>query len=42
MNPALRVPGPIGQRALLITTLAVPLTGWPLHALTLHRRLAAT
>ncbi|MFJ5787922.1 GGDEF domain-containing protein [Streptomyces hydrogenans] len=42
MDPAPRVPGPIGQRALLITTLAVPLTGWTLHALTLHRRLAAT
>jgi diguanylate cyclase (GGDEF)-like protein len=25
----------------LITTLAVPLTGWTVHALTLHRRLAA-
>ncbi len=42
MDSALRAPGPIGQRALLITTLAVPLTGWTLHALTLHRRLAAT
>ncbi|MEU7031448.1 GGDEF domain-containing protein [Streptomyces sp. NPDC046275] len=42
MDSALRVPGPIGQRALLLTTLAVPLTGWTLHALTLHRRLAAT
>ncbi|MFE0737424.1 GGDEF domain-containing protein [Streptomyces sp. NPDC058855] len=41
MDPVTRVPGPIGQRALLITTLAVPLTGWTLHALTLHRRLAA-
>ncbi|MFF8604085.1 GGDEF domain-containing protein [Streptomyces sp. NPDC015232] len=41
MAPVTRVPGPIGQRALLITTLAVPLTGWTLHALTLHRRLAA-
>lgn len=41
MAPVTRVPGPIGQRAFLITTLAVPLTGWTLHALTLHRRLAA-
>ncbi|MFJ6785248.1 GGDEF domain-containing protein [Streptomyces yangpuensis] len=41
MDPATRAPGPIGQRALLITTLALPLTGWTLHALTLHRRLAA-
>ncbi|MEV7617021.1 GGDEF domain-containing protein [Streptomyces sp. NPDC089799] len=30
-----------GQRALIITTLAVPVTGWAVHALTLHRRLAA-
>lgn len=30
-----------GQRALIITTLAVPLTGWTVHALSLHRRLAA-
>ncbi|OKJ48591.1 hypothetical protein AMK27_38045 [Streptomyces sp. CB02009] len=41
MAPVMRVQGPIGQRALLITTLAVPLTGWTLHALTLHRRLTA-
>ncbi|MGW4688511.1 GGDEF domain-containing protein [Streptomyces sp. NPDC004244] len=32
---------PIGQRALLITSLAVPLTGWTVHALALHRKLAA-
>ncbi|WP_432093347.1 GGDEF domain-containing protein [Streptomyces sp. bgisy100] len=30
-----------GQRALLLTTLMVPLAGWALHAATLHRRLAA-
>ncbi|MFB7171670.1 GGDEF domain-containing protein [Streptomyces sp. NPDC056254] len=41
MAPVTRVPSPLGQRALLITTLAVPLTGWTLHALTLHRRLVA-
>jgi len=29
------------QRALLLTTLAVPLTGWTMHAVTLHRKLAA-
>ncbi|MEU9529725.1 GGDEF domain-containing protein [Streptomyces sp. NPDC048210] len=29
------------QRALLITTLAVPLTGWTMHAVALHRKLAA-
>lgn len=41
MDPILRAPAHPGQRALLITTLAVPLTGWTVHALTLHRRLAA-
>ncbi|GHB29652.1 GGDEF domain-containing protein [Streptomyces chryseus] len=40
MDSALRVQARSGQRALLITTLAVPLTGWTVHALTLHRRLA--
>ncbi|MGP4004475.1 GGDEF domain-containing protein [Streptomyces sp. 8N706] len=30
----------LGQRAFLLTTLAVPLAGWTVHALTLHRRLA--
>ncbi|MGW4866809.1 GGDEF domain-containing protein [Streptomyces chartreusis] len=29
----------IGQRALIITTLAVPVAGWAVHALALHRRL---
>ncbi|MEW1699476.1 MULTISPECIES: GGDEF domain-containing protein [unclassified Streptomyces] len=42
MDSTTRVSGPIGQRALLITTLAVPLTGWAVHATALHRRLAAT
>ncbi|TDU67066.1 GGDEF domain-containing protein [Streptomyces sp. KS 21] len=37
MDPVTRA----GQRALIITTLAVPVTGWAVHALTLHRRLAA-
>ncbi|MEU2739368.1 GGDEF domain-containing protein [Streptomyces sp. NPDC007095] len=41
MDPVTRVATPIGQRALIITTLAVPLAGWTVHALTLHRRLAA-
>ncbi|MFS0696887.1 GGDEF domain-containing protein [Streptomyces nitrosporeus] len=41
MDPVTRVATPIGQRTLIITTLAVPLTGWTLHALALHRRLAA-
>jgi len=41
MDSVLRLQAQIGQRALLLTTAAVPLTGWTLHALTLHRRLAA-
>lgn len=39
MSPLLRVQARIGQRALLLTTAALPLTGWTVHALTLHRRL---
>ncbi|GGP80470.1 GGDEF domain-containing protein [Streptomyces melanogenes] len=31
----------IGQRALITTTALLPLTGWAVHAATLHRRLAA-
>ncbi|MFG3351656.1 GGDEF domain-containing protein [Streptomyces sp. NPDC048001] len=31
-----------GQRTLLLTTAAVPLTGWAVHAVALHRQLAAT
>ncbi len=41
MSSNLRVPAGIGQRALLLATAAVPLTGWTVHALALHRRLAA-
>nr|WP_168723226.1 GGDEF domain-containing protein [Streptomyces sp. SAT1]ANO42819.1 GGDEF domain-containing protein [Streptomyces sp. SAT1] len=41
MAPIARVHAPIGQRALYITTLAVPLTGWTVHAVSLHRKLAA-
>lgn len=41
MASTVRVQAPIGQRALLITTLAVPLTGWTVHAVSLHRKLAA-
>ncbi len=37
-----RVLARIGQSALLLTTAAVPLTGWALHAVALHRQLAAT
>ncbi|MGW3060642.1 GGDEF domain-containing protein [Streptomyces goshikiensis] len=42
MSPLLRAQGRFGQRTLLLTTAAVPLTGWAVHALTLHRQLAAT
>ncbi|MER7841826.1 GGDEF domain-containing protein [Streptomyces sp. NPDC096040] len=42
MNPALRVHARLGQRALLVTTAALPLTGWTVHAYTLHRQLAAS
>ncbi|MFJ3658292.1 GGDEF domain-containing protein [Streptomyces nigra] len=42
MASLLRVKGQIGQRTLLLTTAAVPLTGWAVHAATLHRQLAAT
>ncbi|MFF7954107.1 GGDEF domain-containing protein [Streptomyces griseorubiginosus] len=42
MSSLLRVQGRIGQRTLLLTTAAVPLTGWAVHAVTLHRQLAAT
>ncbi|MEW1552340.1 GGDEF domain-containing protein [Streptomyces tsukubensis] len=41
MDSALSTPGRIGPRTLLLTT-AVPLTGWAIHALTLHKRLATT
>ncbi|WP_217246128.1 GGDEF domain-containing protein [Streptomyces sp. AC602_WCS936] len=39
MASTVRVQAPIGQRALFITTLAVPLTGWTVHAVSLHRKL---
>lgn len=42
MTSTARVQTRPGHRALLITTLAVPLTGWTVHAIALHRRLAAT
>ncbi|MEU9418424.1 GGDEF domain-containing protein [Streptomyces sp. NPDC048272] len=41
MASTVRVQAPIGQRALFLTTLAVPLTGWTVHAVSLHRKLAA-
>ncbi|MFL0028419.1 hypothetical protein ACJBCE_36460 [Streptomyces sp. NBUL23] len=42
MNSAMRLPGRIGPNALLITAAAISLTGWAVHAATLHKRLAAT
>ncbi|MEU7088076.1 GGDEF domain-containing protein [Streptomyces achromogenes] len=42
MSSLPRVQGRIGQRTLLLTTAAVPLSGWAVHAVTLHRQLAAT
>jgi diguanylate cyclase (GGDEF)-like protein len=42
MDSVLRTRARFGQRALLLTTAAVPLTGWTVHAVTLHRRLAAS
>ncbi|MER5509351.1 GGDEF domain-containing protein [Streptomyces sp. NPDC002766] len=41
MDSALHTRAQFGQRALLLTTAAVPLTGWTVHALALHRRLTA-
>ncbi|MFH8558898.1 GGDEF domain-containing protein [Streptomyces celluloflavus] len=42
MASTARLQAPFGQSALLITTtLAVPLTGWTVHAISLHRKLAA-
>ncbi|MEH0541465.1 GGDEF domain-containing protein [Streptomyces sp. NPDC006632] len=43
MDSVLHTSGRIGPRTLLITTTAaVPLTGWAVHAVALHKRLAAT
>ncbi|MEU9233584.1 GGDEF domain-containing protein [Streptomyces subrutilus] len=42
MDSVLRAQARFGQRALLLTTAAVPLTGWAVHAVALHKRLAAT
>ncbi|GAA2615446.1 GGDEF domain-containing protein [Streptomyces roseoviolaceus] len=36
-----RLHAPSGNRALYLTTLAVPLTGWTVHAVSLYRKLAA-
>ena len=42
MDSVLRTQARFGQRALLLTTAAIPLTGWAVHAVALHRRLAAS
>jgi diguanylate cyclase (GGDEF)-like protein len=42
MSSLLRVQGQIGQRTLLLTTAALPLTGWAVHAVALHKQLAKT
>ncbi|MFI5689447.1 GGDEF domain-containing protein [Streptomyces sp. NPDC051636] len=41
MSSFLRVQGRIGQRTFLLTTAAVPLTGWAVHAAALYKQLAA-
>ncbi|MFJ2709055.1 GGDEF domain-containing protein [Streptomyces sp. NPDC087428] len=42
MDSVLQTRGRFGPRTLLFTTAAVPLTGWVVHAVALHRQLAAT
>ncbi|MBK3384620.1 GGDEF domain-containing protein [Streptomyces albidoflavus] len=42
MTPVLRQQARIGQRVLLLTTAALPLTGWAIHVAALHKQLAAT
>ncbi|MFE5896892.1 GGDEF domain-containing protein [Streptomyces sp. NPDC056488] len=42
MDSVLHTRGRFGPRTLLITTAALPLTGWAIHATALHRRLATT
>lgn len=42
MDSVLRVQARIGQRTLLLTAAALPLTGWAVHAAALHKQLAAT
>ncbi|MFD5728297.1 GGDEF domain-containing protein [Streptomyces sp. NPDC058368] len=41
MASTVRLQARSGNRALFITMLAVPLTGWTAHAVSLHRKLAA-
>ncbi|MFJ3883056.1 GGDEF domain-containing protein [Streptomyces sp. NPDC090077] len=42
MDSVLRTQARFGQRALLLTTAAVPLTGWAVHAIALHKKIAAS
>ncbi|MFC8009237.1 GGDEF domain-containing protein [Streptomyces cinereoruber] len=42
MDSVLHTRGRFGPRTLLITTAALPLTGWAIHAVALHKQLAAT
>ncbi|MEU6175852.1 GGDEF domain-containing protein [Streptantibioticus parmotrematis] len=42
MDSVLHTRGRIGSRTLLVTTAALPLTGWAVHAVALHKQLAAT
>ncbi|MFJ2875441.1 MULTISPECIES: GGDEF domain-containing protein [unclassified Streptomyces] len=42
MDSVLQTPCRFGPRTLLITAAAVPLTGWVVHAVALHKKLAAT
>ncbi len=42
MDSVLRLQARFGQRALLLTTAAVPLTGWAVHAISLHKKIAAS
>ncbi|MFF9854261.1 GGDEF domain-containing protein [Streptomyces litmocidini] len=42
MASVLRTQARLGQRALLLTTAAVPLTGWAVHAIALHKKIAAS
>lgn len=42
MSSLLRARSRFGRRTLLLATAAVPLTGWAVHAVALHRQLVAT
>ncbi|MEV6806540.1 GGDEF domain-containing protein [Streptomyces sp. NPDC051132] len=41
MDSVLRAQGQIGSRTLLITTAALPLAGWAVHAVALHKQFTA-